>query len=433
MKNILISLSLFSLFLGTSKPAQAQGNYDFQAQYLRSIDGILNNINENGSILASPSQSEPNYYFDWVRDSSLTMKMVVGLAYDPPTNARLKVKLLQKVDQWLKWEKLRQDNARLVNLGEPRFFVNGNVNLDPWGRPQNDGPAIRALTMMKIATEWRNSGRFQELKTLLFDSKSPSKSLIKTDLDYIANNWQEPSFDLWEEEKGMHYYTLTLQKQALLKGSELAQTMLDNVSSQIYATQAIHIQDFLSGFIDKKTDPNHFIISYGINISNPLPQKRTRLDLAVLLASIQTFDGHFYLPKGTPMSTLVNTIDALKNAFLKEYPINQTEVADDTAASMGIAMGRYPGDVYSGSGFDGGNPWFLATLALAEFYCDTGDFKSAHAQFNRVHKHMGADGALSEQFNHTSGYMQGARDLTWSYTSYVSAYRACFLPKYRKN
>jgi GH15 family glucan-1,4-alpha-glucosidase len=113
----------------------------------------------------------------------------------------------------------------------------------------------------------------------------------------------------------------------------------------------------------------------------------------------------------------------------KEYAVNNLK-ADPNGTPLGVALGRYPGDVYSGSqSQSGGNPWFLSTLALAEYYCDLGKTQNhdkAIAQFNRVLHDMNNTGDLSEQFNRVTGFEQSAVNLTWSYTSYVTAYRACF-------
>ena len=52
------------------------------------------------------------------------------------------------------------------------------------------------------------------------------------------------------------------------------------------------------------------------------------------------------------------TLAALEDLFNAEYPVNQERPAD-----QGPAIGRYAKDTYYG-----GNPWYLATLAAAEFY-----------------------------------------------------------------
>ena len=52
------------------------------------------------------------------------------------------------------------------------------------------------------------------------------------------------------------------------------------------------------------------------------------------------------------------TLTALEDLFDAEYPVNRERPAD-----QGPAIGRYAKDTYYG-----GNPWYLATLAAAEFY-----------------------------------------------------------------
>ena len=127
-------------------------------------------------------------------------------------------------------------------------------------------------------------------------------------------------------------------------------------------------------------------------------------------------------------------MNALRDSFQSLYAVNSVR-ADEAGRPLGVALGRYPQDIYDGAGFGGGNPWFLSTLAAAEFYCDLAGISGgsskkdlqglAEAQFNRVIRHLDAYGSMSEQFSRENGYERGARDLTWSYVSYITAYRAC--------
>jgi glucoamylase len=404
-------------YLTVCASAHAQDAY--QTEYQRAIQGALANIQANGAVVASPSQIQPNYYFDWIRDTSLTMKAVVSLAYDTSTRAPLQADLLARIDRWIDWELGLQAVPKLTDLGEPRFYLNGQANNEPWGRPQNDGPAIRAITAMTIANKWIDEGRLAEVETKLYKSEIPANTLIKRDLEYVSHHWMEPSFDLWEEEKGMHFYTLTMQKVALLKGAELANRLGDGGAANFYAGQSKAIDQYLEQFYDAASGT----LKYAID-SNRLPQKTTNLDISIVLAAIQTFDGQFYVN----VDQLNQTVTALIDKFNSAYTVNQTRRTQN-GTILGAALGRYPGDVYSGFDFSGGNPWFLSTLALAEFYCDvnkTTNHAKAQAQFDRVIHHMNATGDLSEQFHRVSGFEQGAHDLTWSYTSYVTAYRACF-------
>eukprot|EP00954_Amorphochlora_amoebiformis_P026471 1379473-Amorphochlora_amoeboformis.AAC.1 len=106
--------------------------------------------------------------------------------------------------------------------GEPKFFMDGRVYNGPWGRPQNDGPALRAIALINYANQLIAKGRMQEVKDTLYstDLNKPVWSQdsgfgagrmgeiqrrficfhgIKFDLEYVAHQWQQTSFDLWEE------------------------------------------------------------------------------------------------------------------------------------------------------------------------------------------------------------------------------------------
>ena len=142
------------------------------------------------------------------------------------------------------------------------------------------------------------------------------------------------------------------------------------------------------------------------------------------------------------------TLAALEDVFDAEYPVNQKRPAHE-----GPAIGRYAKDAYYG-----GNPWYLATLAAAEFY-----FRLAIALLSgaemavvkdnaRFREHLvAADGAqrsqvfvaaalqrgdtfirtvqaftpasgdLSEQFDRTTGAQTSAKHLAWSYAAFITA------------
>jgi glucoamylase len=419
--NVLVLVTASSVY--TAKADQ------YRTQYDRSIKGVLANILENGAIVASPSRADPDYYYDWVRDTALTMKMLVQLGADASTPAAIRKTIAKKVNGWIDFELARQQTPTLTGLGEPKFYVNGKANLDPWGRPQNDGPALRAITAIEVANQMIQEGQFNEVRAKLYRAEIPANTLIKRDLEYVAHHWFETSFDLWEEERAMHFYTLTVQKVALLKGARLALTLNDTEAAKYYNEQANNLGNYLASFVD-----SNGIVRYALNKSPGMAHKTGDLDIAVILAAIHTFDGQFYVP----VKYLIKTADAIVAEAKKIYTVNKTTRAN--GMDLGVALGRYRDDKYSGFNFSEGNPWFLATLALAEFSCNLVnarhttalEMKSFNAtaikQFNRVLFHMSDKGSFSEQFNRENGFMQGARDLTWSYASYVTAYRACFKP-----
>src|SRR3989338_4927470 len=236
--------------------------------------------------------------------------------------------------------------------------------------------------MIEWAFHLIRNGETQEVLHKLYYPELPAKTIIKKDLEYIAHHWSELSFDLWEEELGLHYYTLLFQKKAMVKGAKLAEMLGDSEAAAFYLKQAQGIEQQLLKFIDQ----NENFIRYTIYVSPGLNYKNSGLDIAVLLAEIQTYEASEPLNSKKELTETVRKITA---SFKSLYQINSKK------QELGIALGRYPEDKYNGYTTDHeGNPWFLSTLALAEYYCRIRDeLKSIHFeelsmnQFKRVMKH----------------------------------------------
>ena len=93
-----------SLLLIAILPLQAFGagvNPRIHTQYNRALSGVLSNLRPNGAVIASPSTSEPNYYYDWVRDTGLTMRALIRIAYDKKTDPSLRLRLSEQINRWI--------------------------------------------------------------------------------------------------------------------------------------------------------------------------------------------------------------------------------------------------------------------------------------------------------------------------------------------
>lgn len=438
-----------------------------ETAYTESITGLFNNIHPEGSVpgvvVASTSKSSPNYWYHWTRDSALVMDAVVDF-YNSTYNYKT-----SKFYENILWDfaylsKHLQSSENPSDqwgyrIGEAKFEVNGTAFQSVWGRPQNDGPAIRARTLMRFAEVYlAKTGDLNKIRKVIYDSNN-IHTVVKRDLLYVAEHWNIPNFDLWEEVSAQNFYTRAAQFEALSYATEFSNKYFDGKDSDFYNISAGYLSKALSGHWD--SHKGHILSN--IDRNGGLGYKRELLDIETILAS-NHFDSKFS-EHGSTSSKILSTCHKLIEAFYPLYDINKITV-DRNNRKMAPGIGRYPEDEYDGYGTSLGNPWYLTTLAVSELffraiveYDDSGFIvideinqnffkhvlhvnvhsgltinrddelfsKILQALFElgddfirRVKYHTPTDFSLSEQFNRHTGYAQGAENLTWSYTSIIT-------------
>lgn len=375
----------------------------------RLIDAISPSDGAKGAVMASPSRSYPDYYYHWIRDAALVMNEVFLEKHRAP----------EWVESTLKdYVLFSRQNQLTVNLGEPKFHIDGAEYKLDWGRPQNDGPALRALTLIKFARYLKAQNQDAWVVQNLYKAEIPANTVIKADLEYVSHHWQEPSFDVWEEVFGHHFYTRIVQARALEVGAEFALEQGDPEAAVWYSEQSQKIYKSLDSFWSSEKQ----IILVTLNRVGGLYIKNSGLDSAVILGVL-----HADIPKGRAWavddSRVLKTAKVLESVFREIYQINQV-TKNPAGETLAPGIGRYPEDRYDGITTDKlGNPWFLTTQAFAELYFKNEMPQKAQEFLNRTKYHTAVGGHQSEQFDRSYGVMRGARDLTWSYASYLSATR----------
>jgi glucoamylase len=69
-----------------------------------------------------------------------------------------------------------------TGLGEPKFNVDQTAFTGSWGRPQRDGPALRATTLIAYSKWLINNGYSSTASSVVWP-------IIKNDLNYVAQYW----------------------------------------------------------------------------------------------------------------------------------------------------------------------------------------------------------------------------------------------------
>ena len=302
-----------------------------------------------GSVLAADrgKPDEPDYAFHWIRDSSLIMRAIAThLASD---QARPAAALAERWLDYLRFSRSLQLLQPTVGPGEVRFNLDGSEDYLQWSRPQFDGPPLRALAMLHYRSLVEIAHQ-SELTTLLTEA-------LRQDLDEVAEHWNSPGFDLWEEYLGHDFHARTVQVGALQAGARWARGCGDRERAERYGVVERQLRAALA---------EHWLPAkgyYGFHAGSLVywdGKERVKpgdnFDAAVVTAAV-----HSRLTEG-PCSLLDDRVLAsaivAEDLFTGIYAINVRRRNDE-----GILYGRYAGDTYYG-----GNPFVFITLEFAEAY-----------------------------------------------------------------
>ncbi|KAF3937920.1 Glucoamylase [Dactylella cylindrospora] len=416
-----------------------------------------------GLVTAAQSRAEPDYWYHWVRDAALTMDVVVML-YEAASRSKKGF-----YEQRLFWYAQasadeQNDPTAITGLAEPKFYLNNNTGYTgPWGRPQHDGPGSRAITLIHFAETYLKKGGSKDtvLKKLWDSYTYPSTAPILRDLDYVTQYWQSESFDLWEEVSSHHFYNRMVHRKALLMGAAFAKKLGSSYTSQaiLYEAVAKEIEASLAPFWNQQR--GLLLYEYG----PVLRGKASYKDISVVLGVLHGYNGDDVY--GYTNDHILATAYHIATSFLEVYPIANV-TRDARGNPLGIPIGRYPEDVYDGVGTSRGNPWYLTTAAMAELFYNAAYTFSAldaitvtpttqkfwkyfapdadptlgrkYSSRSHTFKEMvrglqgwgdmwirtvkywsPADGRFPEEFDRETGKGVGAKDLTWSYASVITA------------
>ncbi|MBN8555079.1 MAG: glycoside hydrolase family 15 protein [Deltaproteobacteria bacterium] len=326
---------------------------DWQVELQKnSLNWMLSNISAfgtiPGSVMASDSTQNPDYRFHWKRDAALTMDVVVSL-YENEKDPAKKEFYYNKIWDYARLSRKLQLTHARGGLGEPKFNSDGTSFDADWGRPQNDGPALEATVLIRFAKILMRERKSPVLIQELYDSKLPTNSVIKENLEYIGREWSADSFDLWEEVMASrHFYTQMAMRRALADGADLASIMGDRAASQWYKIKVAHLDEE----INRHWDQTRKIILPTMEARSV--KRASGIDIAIILGVLHSYRGDKFFAASD--DRVLSTAYETEKAFKDLYPLNK-------GRENGIGIGRYPEDIYFG-----GHPWILASNAFSELY-----------------------------------------------------------------
>jgi GH15 family glucan-1,4-alpha-glucosidase len=360
---------------------------EYQDVLKKSLMTIKVHTDKRGGVIASADSSIYNYGRDyysyvWPRDGAFAMWPLIRLGYrDEPKKFFEFCRDILTPDGYL-MHKYQPDRA-IGSTWHP--MLHGNHKELPI---QEDETAVVIYMLGEYYAYTQDEEFVRSLYTTLVQ---PSANFMSEFMDE-QTGLPHASYDLWEEKFLTHTYTAAVVYQALLVAAELAEKFEFPDDATKWTTIAEQILQNSKVFFDPER--NLLRKGYLLQADNSLQFDNT-LDISSVY--------------GIMMFGLHSSPDQLKQTAQKVE-----EILLDKTPSGGLP--RYEHDNYFQSDPAYlGNPWFVTTLWMAQYYARNGDTARARHYVEWTLQHTTYSGILPEQINPTDGSPLSVSPLVWSH------------------
>jgi GH15 family glucan-1,4-alpha-glucosidase len=288
----------------------------------------------------------------------------------------------------------------------------------PWMRDgHKDLPIQEDETALVIWALWNHFERWKDIEYL----KPLYRALIIRAADFMAGyrdpktGLPQPSYDLWEERRGVLAFTSAAVWAGLTAAAKFAKAFGETVAAGLYAGAAAEIKAGVEAVL-YRPERDRFV-----RMANQKPDGSWEFD--------DTLDsslfGLWYFGMFPPDDLrIVKTMKAVKERLWIKTGVG--------------GMARYDNDYYHQQSQDlanvPGNPWFICTLWLVQWTIATAktkeDLKPAIELFEWCAKHGLPSGVLAEQVHPYTHAPLSVSPLTWSHGTFVAAVQE-YLAKWR--
>ena len=220
----------------------------------------------------------------------------------------------------------------------------------------------------------------------------------------------KPSWNLWEDRRGIHTFTCATVVAALRAAEHFARLFAESDLAAKYSAAADEIVDAMR-------------------------QHLFDADLGRFVRSLQFHGEDKYEPDPTIDASLFATF------YFGCFPADDAMVVGTMRAieeklTVPGGIARFENDPYMRTSGDAtGNSWFICTLWLAEYHIARAatleDLEHLLAIFTKIGQQALPSGVLSEQLDPATGAHTSVSPLTWSHSTYVAAVHS-YLRKMRQ-
>jgi glucoamylase len=356
--------------------------------YKKSLLICRTHINNNGSIIAANDSdavyfNRDTYSYMWPRDGALVAYAFDLAGYNMEVFYRFCSQIVEKEGYFLH-----------------KYTPKGSFasSWHPWvreGKPKL--PIQEDETALVIWALWNHYTIFKDLELI----RSLYDPLIKKCADFMMNYRDLdtflplPSYDLWEEREGVLTFTVSAVYGGLMGAASFTDLFGESDLAAEYRLGALKMKEAMDRYLylpDKKRFAR--MINFHKNGSIQVDD---------------TIDASVYGTFG--FGAYEATDEKVRNTM--------NQVIEHLSHGGGIS--RYENDsYYRQNGEKRGNPWFICTLWVAQYYIQIGDKEKALRLLEWVADHALLSGVLPEQINPKTEGVVSVSPLTWSHGALIA-------------
>ena len=392
--------SFWSLFLNSHLPDLSGLPADVADLYKRSLLVIRTQIDNGGAIIAAndtdiSSSVRDTYSYMWPRDGALVANALNRAGYLDLPRAFFQFAQNVLTKQGYLLHKYSPDGS-LASSWHP-WYRNGKKDL----------PIQEDETALVLWALWEHFERFGDVYFI----KPLYRSLITPMADFLANFRDSdtglplPSYDLWEERHGILGWTVGATYGGLKAAANFAMAFGETELARKYAQAADEIKQGVERYF-WQADINCFA-----RMINRKMDGGWEVEKVVDASLVGLWQFGMYAPDGPKITA---TMQAIRDRLWVKTDVGGVaRYANDTYHQVSQDIANVPG-----------NPWFITTLWLADWYAviaqEPEDLKPALKLLEWVASHALPSGVLAEQVNPYTNAPLSVSPLTWSHAAYVA-------------
>ena len=402
--------SYWHLWLDVHRPDFADLSAEISRLYLASLLILRTQIDNGGAIIAAndsdiASAVRDTYSYMWPRDGALVAQAMNQAGYLPITQAFFNF-----------CREILSKEGYLLHKYNPDGTLASSWH--PWVRDgHKDLPIQEDETALVVWALWSHFEKWKDVEYI----KPLYRSLIVRAADFMVGYRDKktglplPSYDLWEERRGVLAFTTAAVWAGLTAAASFAQAFGEMKQGEQYLAAAAEIKAGVEAVL-YRPERDRFI-----RMANQRPDGSWEFD-ETLDASM--FGLWYFGMFGPDDPRIVRTMKAIRERLWIKTGVG------------GVA--RYENDYYHQQSQDvanvPGNPWFICTLWLAQWNIATatkrGDLKPAADVLTWCAKHGLPSGVLAEQVHPETHAPLSVSPLTWSHATFVATVQE-YLAKWR--